>query len=341
MNADDLARRYRRLLLTYPRSYRRANGTEIVTTLLDAAPAGRTRPTRAEAVDLILGGVRYRFRVRGPLAVVGAITATLIAAIAVGAFAAFAAWQTAEPLPPDGQAARMIRPLIPATVTPVSNREDVIFDDSPQFTDPRWVYLVGGTDNYHVGKVWYEFAEPSGGDDRAVVDRMRAALAADGWRLGPTHQWAPGVETVAYRGPYRMEITTADVDTAGDMRLTITRTVPGAVLPATTVGIGIGALAGWLFAAWAARTLRRGRGLLAAFAVVGFSLGVFGVLPATVMSAAGLVAGYQTPHDPVPVWGGYVFIFVRPLAYLGWLAIAGAAGLTALSGRFTRLLAGG
>jgi len=58
-NRRQLERRYQRLLLAYPRRYRRARGGELLTTLLDAAPAGRRRPTWAEA-DLLAGGMRCR-----------------------------------------------------------------------------------------------------------------------------------------------------------------------------------------------------------------------------------------------------------------------------------------
>ncbi|MET7965904.1 hypothetical protein [Micromonospora sp. NPDC005305] len=57
---DPLARRYRRLLLGYPRAYRRDRGEEILGLLLDGAPAGRTRPTLREAADLLRAGLRCR-----------------------------------------------------------------------------------------------------------------------------------------------------------------------------------------------------------------------------------------------------------------------------------------
>jgi DNA-directed RNA polymerase specialized sigma24 family protein len=57
---DPLARRYRRLLLAYPDSYRRQRGEELLGTLLDAARPGQRRPTTADATDLVLGGLRQR-----------------------------------------------------------------------------------------------------------------------------------------------------------------------------------------------------------------------------------------------------------------------------------------
>jgi hypothetical protein len=55
-----LARRYRRLLLCYPRQYRKARGEEIVATFLDLAPPDRARPTVREAANLVRHGLRCR-----------------------------------------------------------------------------------------------------------------------------------------------------------------------------------------------------------------------------------------------------------------------------------------
>jgi hypothetical protein len=57
---DTLERRYRRLLVTYPSAYRQRRADEIVGTFLDLAAPGQTRPSLADAVDLIVGGVRQR-----------------------------------------------------------------------------------------------------------------------------------------------------------------------------------------------------------------------------------------------------------------------------------------
>src|SRR5437762_13514684 len=55
-----LERAYRRLLVFYPRRYRRVHEEEMLAVLITAAPAGKTRPNLAEAADLILGGLRVR-----------------------------------------------------------------------------------------------------------------------------------------------------------------------------------------------------------------------------------------------------------------------------------------
>ncbi|MGH3713945.1 MAG: hypothetical protein ACRDT4_10870 [Micromonosporaceae bacterium] len=60
---DRLARRYRTLLRAYPKSYRERRGEEILGTLLDTAGPGQSRPSLADATDLIAAGVRQRLAV--------------------------------------------------------------------------------------------------------------------------------------------------------------------------------------------------------------------------------------------------------------------------------------
>ncbi|MFF5213223.1 hypothetical protein [Streptosporangium sp. NPDC000396] len=55
-----LERRYRRLLLAYPREYRSAHGDELLDLLLDTAEPGSSLPSLKEAAGLLAGGVRTR-----------------------------------------------------------------------------------------------------------------------------------------------------------------------------------------------------------------------------------------------------------------------------------------
>jgi|SRR5215469_4543428 len=60
---------YRRLLVFYPARYRRVHEEEMLAVLMTAAPQGKTRPSLAEAADLILGALRVRCQpVRGGVA---------------------------------------------------------------------------------------------------------------------------------------------------------------------------------------------------------------------------------------------------------------------------------
>jgi hypothetical protein len=55
-----LEKRYRRLLRSYPKTYRQERAEEIIATLLELARPGQQRPTIRETAALILGGLRIR-----------------------------------------------------------------------------------------------------------------------------------------------------------------------------------------------------------------------------------------------------------------------------------------
>ena len=60
--SDGLERWYRRLLAWYPADHRRVHGEEMIAVLLAATPQSRRRPSIADAVDLIKGGLQTRTR---------------------------------------------------------------------------------------------------------------------------------------------------------------------------------------------------------------------------------------------------------------------------------------
>ncbi|MFI0793984.1 hypothetical protein ACH4OY_15035 [Micromonospora rubida] len=97
----DLERSYRRLLWAYPGFYRRERGPEILTTLLDAAEPGQVRPSRGEAVHLLVNGLRYRFV---PPTWIGRLAAGLVAiwaAVVLSGAGALAVWGLANPEDPN------------------------------------------------------------------------------------------------------------------------------------------------------------------------------------------------------------------------------------------------
>ncbi|MEV0398016.1 hypothetical protein [Polymorphospora rubra] len=83
-----LERRYRRLLWAYPKDYRARRGDEIVGTYLELAGTDRRRPSPADAVDLLRGGLRQHLRVAGPDVVAGAHLAAVLALATAVALAA-------------------------------------------------------------------------------------------------------------------------------------------------------------------------------------------------------------------------------------------------------------
>lgn len=62
MTATPLERRYRRLLTWYPAAHRGTYGEEMIGVLLASTPAGQDRPSKADALNLIGGGLRTRLR---------------------------------------------------------------------------------------------------------------------------------------------------------------------------------------------------------------------------------------------------------------------------------------
>ncbi|MGK5740441.1 hypothetical protein [Micromonospora sp. URMC 103] len=63
MSADELERRYRRLLAAYPWEHRRVYEDEMVAVLLAGARPGQRRPAAGEVRDLVGAGLRARLRV--------------------------------------------------------------------------------------------------------------------------------------------------------------------------------------------------------------------------------------------------------------------------------------
>ncbi len=335
INRSALARRYRRLLATYPRDYRRRYGPEIVTTLLDAAPAGRTWPSRSEAADLLLAGVRFRLRVRGPGPVLAAICATAYMAVALGALGGFLGWQTARPLPGNSDAIRMVQPVLRPGAAVEPRRWDFLFDDDPGYTDPRWAYWLGGTDTYRHGQVFVDYPFPEGTPDDAVAVEVAGAgqrMRAAGWQVTDPGDPATAAPASGYRQGWRMDIraTFLPGESGQVLRIAISRDTPTAVPVLTVAGLLIGGLAGWLLAAGLCRRGRSMAGPRRATAALLFAGAMLALLPATAMSTVALAYGYVSPHELVPAWVGYTFVGFRALAWLGAVALGGTGMVVAI-----------
>ncbi|WP_410813789.1 hypothetical protein [Micromonospora sp. 067-2] len=63
MSADDLERRYRRLLAVYPWEHRRAYEDEMLAVLVTGARPGQRRPAAGDVLNLVGAGLRARLRV--------------------------------------------------------------------------------------------------------------------------------------------------------------------------------------------------------------------------------------------------------------------------------------
>ncbi|MFI7650924.1 hypothetical protein ACIBTZ_33380 [Micromonospora sp. NPDC049460] len=304
-----------------------------MTTLLDAAPADRVRPSRAEVVDLLTGGIRFRFRVWGAAGVLAAISAATFAAVALGAFGSYLGWQTAPPLPSNAEVLQMVQPVLPPEAAAQPQRWDFIFDNNPEYSDPRWTYVVGGTDEYRAGKVFFQFTYPHNKPPQQVVAAADERMRAAGWLPAAKQTSGCCPETALHRDGWLVEVFSEGYldESHYGLQIAVARTTPAVVLPLTTAGLLAGGLAGWLLAAWVFRRFHESTPARRTLTVVVCGAGLLALFPATALSAVLLVASYFTPEHPAePAWVGYTFILFRPLAYLGAAALVGGLPVTAL-----------
>jgi len=265
-----LERRYRRLLWAYPRTYRRRHGAEIVTTLLEMAEPGQSRPAAAEALDLIRGGLRQRFRLPAgrPLVVLAAVLCAVIGGAFGAAAGSWAGVRTFADLP--GEAA----------LSMIADRAAAGGAEQARSRDGSPWYGQSAARHYTVPPSW----------DAAAAGH---ALAVQGWRVGPVsdpggaawQQNEDGTQTrLALRsGEFRAERDGVLLQVRGFVVAERNGSVSVVVWPQTTpvfrpliaAGMVLGLLAGWLVAAallrrrraWAPAGLRLGAGLLTGAAI--------------------------------------------------------------------------
>jgi hypothetical protein len=229
-----LERDYRRLLLAYPREYRRARGDEIVTTLMEATPPDRVRPRAGDAWDLVRGGLSKRFAPphgRGYAAV----------ALACAAAVAYVAL---------GGAIRLTTASETSYDSQIFTSASLLPPDAPLQGDAgrMWTTFGGPTE------VDLTFSpQPRALDDLAAEARARAV--ADGWVAGPIEAHRFTLD----RAGQAMVVTIAEgahpePDTT--VYFTTRYPWPAPLVPAGVAAVVLGGLAGWLAGAW---TLRRYR----------------------------------------------------------------------------------
>lgn len=263
MTAAGLERRYRRLLWAYPSDYRRRHGAEIVTTLVEMAEGGASRPGLGTTLHLAACGLRQRFRLpaRRPFAVAAAV----LTAIVLGALGAvggtWLGWRTAADLPSDQGLRAMTASLVG------SGPGVAVYPQSTTMRGPAVATVADGNGDF------------SG-------DRVRAGLTAAGWRVtslteanGATRiitdsaatPLATGIPTrfadftatkdgLSLRGYGSTVIGGAGLGLVGDttQRLDVWADETAAVRPLTIAGLVAGALAGWLLSAALAYRARSG-----------------------------------------------------------------------------------
>ena len=216
------------LLAAYPARLRRRHGAELIMTMAEVAgPAG---PTRSDRRQLVLDGLRERFRLppRRPLAVIAAVLALLIGG-AIGAAAG--SW-----------AGMWTYPKVPALGPIVSQAvgSDAILETHP--TRQRFWWDTVGSLNPGVDPV-----EADG--------RVRDRLAAAGWKTTPVDV-SGGTDGIHFRratfhaekSGIGLEVTAYYSDdrpiSIGGWSLR-----PPTYVPFVIGGLVLGLLAGWLAAA--------------------------------------------------------------------------------------------
>ncbi|WP_250033097.1 hypothetical protein [Paractinoplanes maris] len=245
-----LERRYRRLLLAYPGPYRRGHGAEIVTTLLEMAAPGQTRPAASDAWHLFLSGLRQRFRLPSgrPLVLIAAVLITLVTGAFGAAAGSWAAEQTFTDLPGDAGVEALTRQVAGGGAEFGSDRA----------ASPWWTTMV------HAG-----VDEPS-----YTPEAAQARLTAHGWqvtaiqpRSGTSATFDPATgatvsEAVrssafeATRDGLRLQATGYVRAGHGVVNVQLWPADTGAVAPLMIAGAVLGLLAGWLLTAAGAYRLR-------------------------------------------------------------------------------------
>lgn len=314
-----LLRRYRRLLLAYPRWHRQLHGADLLTALLDSAADNRQAGSAREAITVALDGLRCRLRIFGPGAWILAAALAVIGASTLGAAASWIGWHaSAAPWPTVEHATAIVRPVLP-TGAPhtVTRRDDPI---GPWLSDADSVLLtVLGSPELRPGGVHLDYAQPRVADPKAVYTQAADRLTASGWRATINDG-----RLVAERDGLRMTLWYANRDASfDDMVVEVYPAPPRLAYELAGLGAALGILVAWLVTAAASARSRRQppvrRFALIAMAIVGTVVSV----PAGLLNLTALILA-DSDTRAVPPWVGYDFALARPGAAIGALLLAGA-----------------
>jgi hypothetical protein len=327
-----LERWYRRLLLAYPRRYRRTRGLELLTTLLDASGPEQRRPHWRDAVDVVATGLRYRFALPGGRWLATAVVFVALATGALGAgLGARLGWRGAPDLPTDDALSASAERFTPGWQAGAPDPDDIRpFRIIGNWLSSAPVRMLGGdTWRDTTGMVISPAATPSTAALAQALDRLHAA----GWRTDPTREVGEHTVVTAHRAGIIMVVA---VQSARGERsvfyFVYQREEPRPVLPLTIAGALLSGALGWLGAAALLRRARgRARGVQALLVAVAIpALGL--LVPATATTWLILASGH--PIDPAawpppPAWAAYVTelgrMFTVAGAFLALLVVLMAA----------------
>jgi hypothetical protein len=344
-------RRYRWVLLAYPRAYRRERGREIIDTFLDA---GREKLSAREIANLLRHGMRARLgRPASRRIVALAALTSILCGLFAGSFATRAAWETARPLPSTDEAKEIFGHALPGhPVTDKVYRSPAMFViyEAPLGAD-NWTTLLtldGG--EYQLGRTRTAVDGVPGQEPRDIAAAAQARLREAGWKVndikvgeavgcgGPSCDPAtlPMKYTVTgRRGDTLIRIETIERSTPGTTYLVaeLGRATPWAAWPLGLAGFLFGALGGWLLFGWACRRLESGHPVPQALATVSYSFMLFlwcfpiglALFSVTVYT---LTVERAIPEGPVWHWIGLpTFTILFLLGCVNGLAILALAAL--------------
>jgi hypothetical protein len=275
-----LAKRYRSLLLSYPRDYRRERGQEIVDTFLDLAPSGRGWPTARQAANLVRHGLRCRLgRAASRSVVVWATLTAIVCGLFVAAFAMRVAWETASPLPDEAQATAIFATVLPdEDLHGRVDRSPAMFVVYGQPLDLQQVdvLLYGDGGEYGFGATSASLTGPT--NERRAPGVLTQRLRSNGWEVAEPRETLPMQSVLtARRGSDIIEIeiypNAGNDDT--NVIMSLQRATPWAAYPISLIGGLLGAAIGWLVFGWASWRTETGPAVLRAGTKVLYGLALF------------------------------------------------------------------
>lgn len=324
-----LVRRYRRLLLAYPRWHRRLHGPDQLTVLVDLAVRGQRPPSIRDDLALVLDGLRCRLRMRGVAAIMLAGLVSLVAAATLAAAAGWSTWRlTVADWPTVDQAMRLAEPVAPRGQPDRVSQRNVAF--GPWGADADWLLMkVLGSPELRPGGVYVSYSAAVT-DPEAVYAQAAEALAAQGWTVsivdGPV---------VAERDGLRLRVLCAGANWGRyDVVISVYPTPPPAAYAFAWLGAALGGLLGWLAVAAAIARGRRLAPLRRSLLTVMATMGAVAAVPASALNFLA-VAIADSDAGGAPPWTGYTFVLARPAAVIGgvllvvaWLlSVRGASNL--------------
>ncbi|WP_460491892.1 hypothetical protein [Dactylosporangium cerinum] len=328
-----LSRRYSLLLRAYPRGYR---PTELLDTLLEAAPPGRTWPPLREAANLVRHGLRAHLGRPGSRGVVfWAVTTAFVFGLFGSGLAVRAAWETTPPLPDQAQTRTILAEILPDEAwgepTPPTRAKFGNFGAPTGWAGyGRWVTSFEGGD---YGRTEVGAAIP--GNLRLGVagtaERATAGLRAHGWRIRMVTDDDPDnhVTVLARRDGLDIAVTVYGYTVTADpsVFVSIARSTPVAAWPAGIGGGLLSALLAFLAFGWGSRRTASGHpfGRLAE-ALYGIGL-LLWLLPSTVALPLTTIRTVQYGGPDWPQtweWFGQPHYFIFILPGVAFLALAAA-----------------